>query len=217
MKLLSVSDAQSDANSGSLERYLKFVRTYIERGIYPGSPEIIRSFLRENDNAILMELHNTEIEVLKSHICDQRIAIHHRNCYEGLKALTPPPVRRGFLLMDPSYEVASDYTDVASSLIAVQKRWNVGVQLLWYPLLKHRTGELAQMLDTICFSAERNGLEYFTQEFVVHPAGEDACIDSSDDNGDYGLYGSGMLFVNPPWHLKEELTDAVETLTRLLG
>ena len=220
MKLLSVSDAQSYANSDALERYLDFVRPYIERGIYPGSPEIIRAFLRGDallplasqnfaDRAILMELHNNEIEILKSHICDQRIAIHHRNCYEGLKALTPPPVRRGFLLMDPSYEVASDYTDVASSLIAVQKRWNVGIQLLWYPLLKHRTGELAQMLDTIQVSAERNGLECFTQEMIVSSS------DCTDDG--HGLYGSGMLFVNPPWHLKEELTGAVETLTRLLG
>ena len=38
-----------------------------------------------------------------------------------------------------------------------QKRWNVGVQLLWYPLLHHRSGELAQMLDAIHAAAEGNG------------------------------------------------------------
>ena len=229
LKLLSnVSDGKEQSNSdcgnndscsrqgecqNPIERYIALVKPYLELGIYPGSPEIIRSFLREQDKAILIELHNTEIEILKSHINDNRISIQHRNCYEGLNAITPPQIRRGFLLMDPSYEVVSDYENVASSLVSAQKKWNVGVQLLWYPLLRHREGELQMMLDSITAAAERNGLEWFTQEFVPTPSTLEASSTQSDG---YGLYGSGMLFVNPPWKLQENLSFAVEKLKTLL-
>ncbi|MCR5698836.1 MAG: 23S rRNA (adenine(2030)-N(6))-methyltransferase RlmJ [Treponemataceae bacterium] len=206
MKLLSEA---GDESLSALGRYISFVRNYVENGKYPGSPEIIRSFLREQDRAILMELHNSEIEILKSHISDERMAIHHRDCYEGLKALTPPAIKRGFLLMDPSYEVTSDYENAANSLVAVQKRWNVGVQCLWYPLLHHRQMELSTMLERITGEAERKGLEWFCQEMIADSEGE-------KDSESRGLYGSGMLFVNPPWKLKEELSASVDAVKKIL-
>lgn len=252
---------KGDMTESALDRYINLVMPYVKDGKYPGSPEIIRTFLRGDgtrppasqdfaDRAVLMELHNTEIDILKSRIIDSRISIHHRDCYEGLKALTPPEVRRGFLLMDPSYEVASDYTNVASVLTGTQKRWNVGVQLLWYPLLHHRTSELEQMLDSIQAAAERKGLETFTQELILHPMektefmektegesgreirgeirgkiGRETDSLNEDDvercgdetNKGYGLYGSGMLFVNPPYRLQEELASAIEEVTAIFS
>lgn len=189
----------------SIEKYILFLRPYMEQNRYPGSPEIIKKFLRDQDRAIFMELHNNEIEVLKSHIKDKRIGVHHRNCFEGLQALTPPDIRRGFVFMDPSYEIDEDYKNAAQSLCKVMKKWNTAVLCLWYPLLKKKKAKQEIMNDEICSKAGEYGMDYFSCELLV----DLPCKES-------GLYGSGMLFVNPPWKLKENLQDAVFYLERVL-
>lgn len=207
----------------SLKPYLSLVNLYIKENRYPGSPEIMRSFLRKEDRLLLMELHNNEIEVLKTNMkrgClglrnrdenqkyggfDKRIGIHHRNAYEGLKALCPPTPRRGVLLMDPSYEIDEDYESVARSLVDCHKRWSVGIVMLWYPLLKHRETELAIMKSAIKDAAFLSKSEVLVRELL---------IDNPDK--EMGLYGSGMLIVNPPWHLDEQLTEVISFIEPLL-
>jgi 23S rRNA (adenine2030-N6)-methyltransferase len=76
---------------------------------YPGSAALARAVLREQDRAILLELHPQEHSALKRYIGkDRRIGVHARDCYEGLPALVPPAIKRGLVLIDPSYEVKSE-------------------------------------------------------------------------------------------------------------
>ena len=81
--------------------------------MYPGSPYIAQTLLRENDQMIFMELHNTEFEKL------------HRNFSR----------RRGLTLIDPSYEMKEDYRNTVGTVEKLVKRWNVGCVIIWYPLL----------------------------------------------------------------------------------
>ena len=185
-----------------VKNYLHFVEPYLKNNQYPGSPEIIRKFLRSGDKEFLFELHNTEIEILKSNIKDSRITILHQNSFENLKSVVPPLIKRGLLLIDPSYEVSSDYENSAKSLILAYKKWNVAVLCLWYPLLKHRKSECEMMLDKI-----KTSIENLSKEKEIQIDNFQLLVDSPEK--EMGLYGSGMLIVNTPWQLKEKIQESI--------
>ena len=171
--------------------------------------QIIRKFLRPGDKEFLFELHNTEIEILKSNIKDSRVTILHQNSFENLKSLVPPTIKRGLLLMDPSYEVVSDYENSADSLLLCHKKWNVGVLCLWYPLLKHRKSECEMMIDKIICGVER-----ISKDKEVQIDNFQFLVDSPEK--EMGLYGSGMLIINTPWLVKEKVEQSLKVLTNLL-
>lgn len=185
-----------------VKNYLQFVEPYLKNNQYPGSPEIIRKFLRSGDKEFLFELHNTEIEILKSNIKDSRVTILHQNSFENLKSVVPPLIKRGLLLIDPSYEVSSDYENSAKSLILAYKKWNVAVLCLWYPLLKHRKSECEMMLDKI-----KTSIENLSKEKEIQIDNFQLLVDSPEK--EMGLYGSGMLIVNTPWQLKEKIQESI--------
>ena len=158
--------------------------------------------MRTGDKEFLFELHNTEIEILKSNIKDSRVTILHQNSFENLKSVVPPLIKRGLLLIDPSYEVSSDYENSANSLILAYKKWNVAVLCLWYPLLKHRKSECEMMLDKI-----KTSIENLSKEKEIQIDNFQLLVDSPEK--EMGLYGSGMLIVNTPWQLKEKILDSI--------
>src|SRR5690606_28449333 len=89
----------------ALAPYLAAVKPYTDRGLYPGSPAIIADLLRDGDRLAACELHPEDAEVLRANFRrDRRVAIHHRDGYEALPALIPPPERRGLVFIDPPYE-----------------------------------------------------------------------------------------------------------------
>jgi 23S rRNA (adenine2030-N6)-methyltransferase len=166
---------------------------------YPGSAALARALLRADDRAILLELHPRELEALKRSIGgDERVSIHSRGCYEGLPALLPPPIRRGLVLIDPSYEVKNEYEDLAGLLGKATGRWANGIYLLWYPLLaeaRHRRllGRLeALALPRTLMSEHRFGARVT------------------------GLQGSGLVVVNAPWRFDAELGAAMRHVAAAL-
>lgn len=205
-----------------LKNYLDFVRTYTEKGFYPGSPEIERAFMRQQDVLVLSELHPQEIENLKQNMnhtgtgmnanqegaaSNPVVQIHKRDGWEMIKAMTPPATKRGGVLIDPSYEEDEDYENAAEAIIKVHKKWSSGIILLWYPLLEHRENEIKKMLDSI------------TQ--AVHSVNENTELENLqlcvNPKGSYRLYGSGMLVINAPWKLKEEGETVINYLGKIFG
>lgn len=216
-KLLKQENAPEE-----LKNYLDFVRTYTEKGFYPGSPEIERAFMRQQDVLVLSELHPQEIENLKQNMnhtgtgmnANQEgaaknpvVQIHKRDGWEMIKAMTPPATKRGGVLIDPSYEEDEDYENAAEAIIKVHKKWSSGIILLWYPLLEHRENEIKKMLDSI------------TQ--TVHSVNENTELENLqlcvNPKGSYRLYGSGMLVINAPWKLKEEGETVIKYLGKIFG
>ena len=47
---------------------------------------------------------------------DARIAVHKRDGLEALGGLVPPLIRRGVVLIDPSYEMKGDYAALPEKL-----------------------------------------------------------------------------------------------------
>jgi 23S rRNA (adenine2030-N6)-methyltransferase len=170
---------------------------------YPGSPELVRQQAREQDRLVLMELHNTEFDVLRQNMRrDTRITLHHRDGFEGIVALTPPTPRRGLALIDPSYEQKSDYLAVVKSLEKAFKRWPIGIVAVWYPLLG-READYSHLL-----------IEYCQR---LHVPFMDVAMSTRPQSETWGMHGSGMLIFNPPWQFDETMTAIMPQLTPLLA
>jgi 23S rRNA (adenine2030-N6)-methyltransferase len=196
--------------------YQALTAGFIEKQLYPGSPEIAHQLMREQDKLALMEWHNEEIHNLKRNMLKDsargiNIAVHHRDGYEGLIAMTPPSPARGMVLIDPSYEVASEYQQVMDTLLKAHKRWSSGIYAIWYPLLAERedaqhasskAGLSEEMLDSL---AQQNFKNLLKVELRVQSA----------EQG--GMYGTGMAIINAPWQLDEQIDACLAELTPLLA
>jgi 23S rRNA (adenine2030-N6)-methyltransferase len=168
---------------------------------YPGSPEIVRHFLREQDRLMLCELHPADGETLRARYReDPRIAAHHRDGYEAIGALLPPPERRGLVFIDPPFEEKDEAAQLTKALAGGLKRWSNGVFLVWYPVKDRRIGEaLAAAAVAAPFP------KALQVEFSPYAWEEST------------LPGSGLLICNTPWKLDEKLSALCEELGRFLG
>jgi 23S rRNA (adenine2030-N6)-methyltransferase len=167
---------------------------------YPGSPLIAALGLREGDTIHLAELHPQEHDHLRAVAKDWGAHVHRQDGFQLALALTPPTPRRGLMLIDPSYEVKADYGTIPRHMIAIQRKWNVGCLILWYPLL--RNGPHVPMLKAL-ETAFPEGLRH---EVRFPPAREG-----------HRMEGSGLFVVNPPFGLEAELqflTSRFATLSK---
>jgi 23S rRNA (adenine2030-N6)-methyltransferase len=168
---------------------------------YPGSPEIVRRMLREDDRLIACELHPADAERLKRRYRDDpRVAVHARDGYEAIGAFTPFPERRGLVFIDPPYERKDEADRLARALTAGLKKWPTGIFFAWYPI-KDR-----QIADTLAAAAVAAGFpKALRAEFLIRPA------------DGLTLAGGGVLVCNAPWRLDERLRALCEELAPLLG
>ncbi|MBF0426543.1 MAG: 23S rRNA (adenine(2030)-N(6))-methyltransferase RlmJ [Magnetococcales bacterium] len=165
---------------------------------YPGSPAIARLLLRPGDRLHLMELHPGAFAELKRRLRGPNIALHHRDGHEGVPAILPPDPRRCLVLIDPSYEVKSEYDRVGDTLLCMRRKCPEAVIILWYPLLK---GEPHQLL---CQRLEAAGLpKFFRREVLVR-----------DPARTERMYGSGLAVVNFPYGLEEAVVAWEGVVTR---
>lgn len=153
---------------------------------YPGSPLIAAELLRPGDKLHLAELHPQEFTALKA-LMHGRADVQQRDGLEMALSLAPPEPRRGLLLVDPSFEVKSDYATLPGLLQKIHRKWNVGVLMLWYPLLAG--GAHLPMLTALKAAFP----EALRHEVRFPPVREG-----------HRMEGSGMFVVNPPWGLAEE-------------
>jgi 23S rRNA (adenine2030-N6)-methyltransferase len=155
---------------------------------YPGSPLIAALGLRESDTLHLAELHPQEHAHLKAAAQPWGAHVHQRDGFALALALTPPTPRRGLMLIDPAYEVKADYDTIPRHLAAIHRKWNVGLLILWYPIL--RGGGHGPMLAA---------LEAALPEALRHEVRFPRLREG------HRMEGSGLFVVNPPFGLAEEL------------
>ncbi|XOD70152.1 MAG: 23S rRNA (adenine(2030)-N(6))-methyltransferase RlmJ [Sodalis sp. (in: enterobacteria)] len=157
---------------------------------YPGSPLLARQLLRDNDQLYLSELHVNDYSLLRREFHkDHRALVRRANGYQQLKSQLPSISRRGVVLIDPPYEIKTDYQDVVRAIQEGYKRFSNGIYALWYPVV------LRQKTKQIFSGLNRSGIRHILQiELAIRP-----------DSNRLGMSGSGMIIVNPPWKLKEEM------------
>lgn len=185
-------------DSHPLARVLDTIRLREGQAAYPGSPMIAASLLRKDDRIHLAELHPGEFEALRYAMAATQARCYQRDGFDLAHSLCPPMPRRGLMLIDPSYEIKSDYADIPKQIKRYAKAWNVGVIALWYPILKVSTHR--SMLNELQ-TAFPEALRYE----VSFPAAKDG----------HGMIGSGMFVINAPYGLANEarrLSSIFETL-----
>ena len=170
---------------------------------YPGSPAFAQMTLRAQDQLRLFELHPTDHRILASYLGGVKGAeVYDKDGFEGLKGQRPPSTKRGVVLMDPSYEGHGDYGRVIASLRDALTRFAEGVYVIWYPQVSKL--EAAQLPKR---------LEALAPKGWVHAR---LTVQQPDSQG-FGLAGSGMFVINPPYTLHDELLAVLPYLTEVLG
>jgi 23S rRNA (adenine2030-N6)-methyltransferase len=189
---------QTQSSQALLTRYLECLHAVVGNEwpavrSYPGSPLIARALLRDTDRAVFVEQSEREAEDLRAVLPGKRdLAVLCGDGYMALKAHTPPKENRGLVLIDPPYEDPNEFEIASRALIATWQRWPSGVYALWYPITASSAAQ--HMHQAVGKSAMRKVL---VVEFALRP------LDSP-----IGLNGSGMLLVNPPWRLDQQLHAA---------
>lgn len=154
---------------------------------YPGSPLIAALTLRPDDRMHLAELHPQEHAALSYAMSPYGAQVVRRDGLEMALSICPPTPRRGLCLIDPSFELKDDYRTLPDVIAALHRKWNVGVIMLWYPLLAGDPH--VPMIDTL--SAAAPGA--LRHEVRFPPAREG-----------HRMTGSGLFVLNPPWGLAPE-------------
>jgi 23S rRNA (adenine2030-N6)-methyltransferase len=170
---------------------------------YPGSPLLAHGLLRAQDQLRLFELHPADHRLLHDLLGTKRgVEVHHADGFAALKSQLPPPTRRALVLVDPSYEGLGDYRRVLEALTDALRRFAVGTYVVWYPRVQ-KPGA-AQLL---------HGLKALAPKSWVHARLD---VGQSDALG-FGLTGSGVFVLNPPYTLHDELRELLPWLCAALG
>lgn len=188
-----------------VENYLEAVHAFNDGDrleSYPGSPWLAQHILRAQDRLSLFELHPREYETLcRNFKQDKRVHISQTNGFQACSSQLPPRERRGYVLMDPPYEEKQDYRLVVDTLTRAYRKFSGGTYALWYPVVdRYRITQL-----------EKGFIESGVRNIQLFELG------LSEDTGSKGMTSSGMLIINPPWTLYEQMETALPYLAKQLG
>jgi 23S rRNA (adenine2030-N6)-methyltransferase len=104
------------------------------------------------------------------------------------------------VLIDPSYEIKSDYVKVANVIQEYLKRFSTGTYLVWYPIIpRPEAHELPRRLRTLANQAQKPWLNATLA--IGRGAGDEG-----------GLVASGMFVINPPFPLKDQLRQTLNVV-----
>ncbi|AAK03318.1 23S rRNA (adenine2030-N6)-methyltransferase [Pasteurella multocida] len=196
---------QRDDLPEEVARYIKLIKQVNYGGkalrYYAGSPLIAAKMLRPQDRALLTELHPSDYPLLRNNFKEfDNVTTKRDNGFQQLKATLPPKERRGLVLIDPPYELKEDYDLVVNAIEEGYKRFATGIYAIWYPVV------LRQQTKRILKGLEKTGIRKILQiELAVRP-----------DSDQRGMTASGMIVINPPWTLTQQMQNILPYLTNVL-
>ena len=190
--------------------YLDIVRAFNpprDLEAYPGSPLIARALLRPQDRLTACEVEpKTRKRLIDALRRDTQARVVDLNGWMALPAFVPPNERRGLVLIDPPYEQKDEFERMAESFAQAFAKWPTGSYLLWYPVKSRRaTDNLTRQVAEVTAGGAQPG-RCLRVEFSVAPQAAET-----------GLTSAGLLIVNPPWKLLDELKAILPELEKPLG
>jgi len=169
---------------------------------YPGSPAVMRYLARRNDRLTLTELHPDDVASLaKLYAGDIQVKVIELDGWLALKGFLPPKERRGLVLIDPPFEVEHEFERVLAGMIEAYRRFATGVQLVWFPIKDPR--EIRRFRDAVAASGIRRVL---IAELAVRQPVPDGT-----------LAACGLMVVNPPWMLDDEIRLLAPALAKAMA
>ncbi len=186
--------------------YMQLVKQFNPDGQleqYPGSPALAKMLLRPQDQLRLFERHPTDHRILASFLSDTPNAtVYDTDGFNGLKSQVPPSSKRAVVLMDPSYEGHGDYACVITALRQAMTRFAQGTYMVWYPQVqKLEAAQLPRKLEGL-------GAKSWLHVRLT--------VQLPDSRG-FGLAGSGLFILNPPYTLHAQLQALMPYLVDVLG
>lgn len=211
-RLLAAARQLSGPLSPAIQAYLQALAALRERlgggvNVYPGSPLLAASALREADQCVCVETLSQQARALQRVFEQPDLQLRAAtrvvagDGYQQLKALLPPVQRRGLVLIDPPYENPDEEKQIAGAFTEALTRFETGVYALWYPIKKQHDSDL--WLARIV-----RGIQQPTVTLEM-------CVIEPDST--VGLNGSGMLVINPPWQFDADAERWQNQLHDLLG
>lgn len=168
---------------------------------YPGSPRIVRHLMRPGDRMTAVELHPADQAVLAAEFAgDGAVRVLRLDGWLALAGHVPPKERRGVVLVDPPFEEAADWERLVDGLARAHRRWPGGVYLLWHPVTAGAP-----------VTALKARLAASGVPRILHAG---LCVRGADEAG---LVGSGLVVVNPPFVLRDELAALLPWLAGVLS
>lgn len=194
-----------DKAAALLSPYLDAVKALNPSGgirFYPGSPLVTRSLLRNNDRLTAIELHPEDTLELKRHLAgDFQARVITLDGWLAMGAHMPPKEKRGLVLVDPPFEQKGEFGRLVDGLLKAYRRWPGGVYALWYPLKdRPQVEEFRQRLR------ETGIADILDIVLELRPASSEPKLD-----------GCGMVVVNPPFVLEEEMAVLLPVFCKILG
>lgn len=192
-------------NHPLLKQYLSLVEDCNNENnalrFYPGSPCVAHAELRPQDRMVIMDFKKPVYDQLKTIFAkDKQAQVHYYDGYLGLKAFLPPKEKRGLVLIDPPFEDINEFKLLPQHLTTALQRWPHGIYAIWYPI-KNRKQINAFHHDLL----KLNNSKIMISEFCPWP-----------DDVAMRLNGSGMIVINPPWQIEQELNGALNELLNYL-
>ncbi len=169
---------------------------------YPGSPEIISHLISADDRLIANELHPVDVaELRNAYAKDKRITVTSQDYVQSVKAELPFRERRGLVLIDPPFEALNETERASKALEFGYRRMATATFMIWYPVT---TEEFATQ-----FVEKMKSLQLPNMLWV------ELRIKAAFERG--GLSGSGLIIINPPWTLENDLRVLLPALAARLG
>lgn len=190
--------------------YLDIVRAFNpgpELVAYPGSPLIARALMRPQDRMVCCELEPVARKQLIAALRhDEQARVVDIDGWVALPAYVPPKERRGVVLIDPPFEAKDEFARMTDVFAQAYAKWPTGIYMLWYPAKSRRaTDDLARNVAATCAASAVPG-KVLRLEFSIAP-----------QTADGPLTSTGLLIVNPPWKLQDELRLILPQLEKPLG
>jgi 23S rRNA (adenine2030-N6)-methyltransferase len=188
----------------ALTRYREMIATGVHGAAlrYPGSPLLAMRVLRAVDRAVFFETQRDEAGHLRKVLEGAaRARVESGDGFAGLRALLPPPERRGCVLIDPPYEERADHVRLQEAAADALQRFPTAVLVAWLPV------KLRADFDLWFAGFERALARPLLASLLwLHPPDSRAALN-----------GSALVIVNPPYLLEQSMREWLPELRSLLG
>lgn len=225
LRLRAAADAAQAAGQAipaGVQAYLDQLQQFNAPGelrTYPGSPWISQALLRPQDKLKLFEVHPTDARVLDRQVADlgkgKQIEVLRRDGFTGLKALLPTPTRRGLVLIDPSYELKTDYAAVLDTLEEALQRFPTGTYAIWYPVIgRPEAHALSRKLKAMSTRLQRAWVQAELNIGLTPTEGTSTKV--AQGRAQTSMRASGMHVINPPFTLAQTLRESLPWVLKAL-
>jgi 23S rRNA (adenine2030-N6)-methyltransferase len=185
-----------------------FIKQYAELqkdlSRFKGSPLVAKTYLRNQDEMILIEKADEPFQRLKKIFGrNKQVHLHHLDAHLALKSLLPPNIKRGLVLIDPIYEENNEHELWLKSLENAINKFPTACYALWFPIKSHEN--IQYFYNKIKLLSVNSHSEKLILEFCPLPT-----------DIHLRLNGSGLLMINPPYQFEQQIQSTLQELIELL-